>query len=114
MQTAAIILALAALGGLVMVIIRLRGAPQPPMWLAVGHGVIAATGLGYLVYTVATITVPQLAQIATGVFVLAALGGSVLFFGFHLARKALPVPLVIGHGAIAVVAYVMLLIALTQ
>jgi hypothetical protein len=32
--------------------------------------------------------------------VLAALGGSVLFFGFHLQERPLPIPLVIGHGLI--------------
>lgn len=112
MQNAAIVLGLAALGGLTMAIIRLRGAPWPPMWLAVVHGVAAATGLGMLIYTVATSEVPQLAQIATGVFVLAALGGAVLFFGFHMAKKALPIPFVIGHGLIAVTAFVMLLLSM--
>ena len=114
MQNAAIVLGLAAMGGLTMAIIRLRGAPWPPMWLAVVHGLAAATGLGMLIYTVATspVPVPQLAQIATGVFVLAALGGAVLFFGFHMAKKALPIPFVIGHGLIAVTAFVMLLLSM--
>jgi hypothetical protein len=112
MQNAAILLGLAALGGLTMAIIRLRGAPQPPMWLALGHGAIAATGLGMLIYTVATTAVPQMAQIATGMFILAALGGAVLFFGFHLAKKALPIPFVIGHGLIAATSYVLLLLSM--
>jgi hypothetical protein len=112
MQSAAVLLGLAALGGLTMVVIRLRGAPQPPLWLAVGHGLIAASGLGYLIYIVATTAVPQLAQLATGGFILAALGGAVLFFGFHLAKKALPIPFVIGHGTLALVAYVLLLMSL--
>jgi hypothetical protein len=112
MQTAAILLAVAALGGLTMAVIRLRGTPQPPTWLALVHGAVAATGLGMLIYQAVTTGVPQLAQYAIGVFVLAALGGSVLFFGFHLAKKALPIPFVIGHGLIAVTGFVMLLLSM--
>jgi hypothetical protein len=56
--------------------------------------------------------IPQLAQIALGVFVLAALGGAVLFFGFHMKEQALPIPFVIGHGLIAVIGYVLLLVSL--
>jgi hypothetical protein len=74
MQTAAILLAVAALGGLTMAVIRLRGAPQPPTWLALVHGAVAATGLGMLIYQALTTGVPQLAQYAIYVFVLAALG----------------------------------------
>ena len=76
------------------------------------YGAVAASGLGLLVYAVATAAVPQLAQIATGVLVLAALGGSVLFFGFHLAKKPLPIPLMIGHGLIAVTGFVLLLLSM--
>jgi hypothetical protein len=109
MKLAAVILGLAALGGLTLATIRLTGTPRPPTWLAIGHGLIAATGLGLLAYAAATSGVPLLAQIALGVFVLAALGGSVLFFGFQLKNQPLPIPLVIGHGAIAAVGYVLLL-----
>jgi hypothetical protein len=44
--------------------------------------------------------------------VLAALGGATLFLGFHLRQRALPIPLVIGHGLLAVTGFVLLLIAL--
>jgi hypothetical protein len=37
-----------------------------------------------------------------------------MFFGFHLKGRALPIPLVIGHGAIAITAFVLLLIAMFQ
>jgi hypothetical protein len=112
MQTAAIILGLAALGGVTLGGIRLSGAPRPPTWLALGHGAIAATGLIMLGYEAYYPGIPQLAQIALGVFVLAALGGAVLFFGFHLKEQALPIPFVIGHGLIAVTGYVLLLVSL--
>ena len=112
MQLSAIVLGFAALGGLVLAGIRLSGRPHPPTWLAVGHGLVAATGLGMLIYGLATTTAPGLAQIALGVFVLAALGGATLFFGFHLRQRALPIPLVIGHGLTAATAYVLLLASL--
>jgi hypothetical protein len=114
MQAAAIVLALAALGGLTLAVIRLKGTPWPPTWMALGHGAVAATGVVLLAYAAASGGIPRLAQIALGIFVLAALGGGVLFFGFHLRGKALPVPFVIGHGAIAATAYVLLLVSVFE
>ena len=112
MHWAAIILALAALGGLTLAGIRVSGVPRPPTWLALGHGAIAATGLGFLAYEAATATIPLLAQISLGVLLLAALGGVTLFAGFHLRERPLPIPLVIGHGIAAIAGYVLLLVSL--
>jgi hypothetical protein len=112
MQWAAVILAMAALGGIVLAAIRLRGSPYPPTWLALGHGAVAATGVGFLIYAAATSTVPQLAQIALGVLVLAALGGAALFVGFHLRQRPLPIPLVLGHGLAAATGLILLLVAI--
>lgn len=112
MQLPAILLALAALGGLGMVGMRLSGTPRPPTWMAMGHGGIAACGLLSLIYTAATGTVPPFAMYAIGVFVLAALGGVAIFLLFHLQEKPLPIPLIMGHGAIAITGYVLLLLAM--
>jgi hypothetical protein len=112
MISAAIVLGLAALGGLTLAGIRISGAPRPPTWLAVGHGLVAATGVGLLIYAAVTTGLPTFAQIALGVFVLAALGGATLFLGFHLREKALPIPLVIGHGLVAVTGYALLLMSI--
>ena len=111
MQAAAIVLGLAALGGLLMAGIRLSGTPRPPTWLALGHGAIAVTGLALLAYAAAVPGIPTLAQIALGLFVLAALGGGTVFVLFHLKEKPLPIPLVLGHGLLAATALVLLLIA---
>jgi hypothetical protein len=43
---------------------------------------------------------------------LAAIGGFAIFGMFHLKGKALPMPLVIGHGLIAVTAFVLLLVGI--
>ena len=111
METAVIVLGLAALGGLTLAGIRFSGSPRPPTWMAVGHGLVAATGLVLLIYAAATKTIPQLALVSIVVLVLAALGGAALFIGFHLREKELPIPLVLGHGLIAVTGYLMLLFA---
>jgi predicted membrane channel-forming protein YqfA (hemolysin III family) len=114
MQTAAVLFALAALGGLAMVGLRVGNKQNPPMALAVGHGVIAAAGLVMLIYSVFTATapVPQTANWATGVFVVAALGGIGLFTLFHLRGRLLPVWMMLGHGAVAIAGFVLLLLAI--
>jgi hypothetical protein len=112
MQLAAILLSLAALGGVAMVVIRLRGAPLPPIGLATGHGTIAAIGVIVLAYNAYTPGIPQLAQIALGIFVLAALGGVTLFTMFHLKGRPLPIPLMLGHGLIALIGLGLLLYTL--
>lgn len=112
METAAIVLGIAALGGLTLAGIRLSGTPRPPTWMALAHGAIAATGLVILIYAAVNTTLPGLAQVALGVFILAALGGATLFLGFHLREKALPIALVLGHGLIAVTGYVLLLLSI--
>ena len=114
MQLAAIVLAIAAAGGATLAAIRLRGAPRPPTWMALGHGAVAATGLGLLIYAAATTGLPPLAQFALGLLVLAAAGGATLFVGFHLRDKALPIPLVIGHGLLAVTALVLLVLEILR
>jgi hypothetical protein len=111
-QIAAIVLGVAALGGLTLAIIRLSGKPLPPTWMALGHGAVAATGLGLLAYAAVNPGIPQMAQYALGIFVLAALGGAVMFFGFHLKGRPLPIPLVIGHGLIAAAGFVLLVLAI--
>jgi hypothetical protein len=114
MQAAVIVLALAAVGGLTLAVIRLRGAPWPPTWMALGHGAVAATGVGLLIYAAVSPGIPTLAQVALGIFILAALGGATLFLGFHMRGKALPIPLVLGHGLIAATGLVLLLLSYFQ
>jgi hypothetical protein len=111
MQAAAIVLALAAVGGLTLAVIRLRGAPWPPHWLVHLHGAVAATGVILLAQAAATAGIPLLAKIALVIFILAALGGATLFLAFHRLRKPLPIPLVLGHGSIAVTGFVLLLLS---
>jgi hypothetical protein len=111
-EWAAIVLGLAALGGLVLAGIRLSGTPRPPTAFALGHGAVAAVGLGLLIYAAISPGIPGLAQVALGVLILAALGGAAIFLLFHLQGQALPIPLVIGHGLTALAGLVILLVSI--
>ena len=106
--TSIVLFAFAALGGVTLAAMRLGNRPLP-FKLAVAHGVLAATGLVLLIAT-------MVAAAATGttlnatliIFIVAAIGGAILF-SFHLRSQPLPVPLVLGHGLLAVLAFVLLL-----
>ena len=111
MMTAVILFVLAAIGGAVLAAIRLSGQPYPPLWLALGHGAIAASGVAALGYAEATQTLPTLAHVALGMFVLTALGGATLLGLFHLQGRPLPIPLVLAHGGLASASLITLLIA---
>lgn len=112
MALAAILFALTALGGAVMAAIRLAGKPQPPLIIAGGHGLLAAMSLAVLGYAVFAQGAPFLAQVAFGMFVATAGGGLVLLLGFHLRSRPLPIPFVLGHGALALASLGVLLVAI--
>jgi hypothetical protein len=65
MKTAAVLLAIAALGGLLMAIIRFKGADRPPSSVAMLHGLLAGSALTLLLYAAATVGIPKLALLAT-------------------------------------------------
>jgi hypothetical protein len=106
-DAAAWVLSLAALGGAIVASYPLRRIAYPPTWLAVGHGLVAATGLVLLVMA-ALSGVPRYGQFALSGFILAAMGGFTLFGLFHLRQKPLPRALVIGHGLLALASLVLL------
>jgi hypothetical protein len=105
---AVVMFAVAALGGATLAYMRIV-KKDVSMPLALVHGAFAATGLVLLI-----LGVVQIGGSGTGaalaVFLIAALGGFVLF-SFHLRSRPLPVPLVLIHGAAAVVAFVILLLS---
>jgi hypothetical protein len=106
---AAIVFAVAALGGVTLATLHFRGRMPLPIPLALLHGLLAATGLVLLI--AAALMQPGfggLALAALVLFVIAALGGFYLF-SFHLRGRALPSPVVLAHGGAAVVAFLLLL-----
>jgi hypothetical protein len=112
MKTALVLLTITALGGVVMAVIRLgRNASNPPSWLAMLHGLLAGSALTLLLYAYFTVGLPALAGWALLLFLAAASGGAYLNLGYHAKAVLLPKSIVGVHAVIAVVAYVMLLMA---
>ena len=111
MRTAVVLLALAALGGLLMAGIRFAGKPHPPTWLAMGHGFIAGAAVTLLVYDFFTTGLPGLAQLGLLLLLIAAAGGIVLNLCYHWKQLPLPKWLVVVHALVAVGGFVLLLIA---
>lgn len=111
LQAAAGLFTLAALGGLVMAGIRFGGKRNPPAWLAMVHGLLAAAGITLLAYAALTSAVPSLAVIALVLFLLAAGGGAVLSLAYKWKQRLLPSWLVIAHALLAVLGYALLLFA---
>lgn len=111
METATVLLLIAALGGVVMAVIRFSGKPYPATWLAMLHGFLAGAAVTLLLYAWATVGLPSLAILATVLFVVAALGGVAMNLGYHWKQLELPKWLVIVHAAVAVLGFLLLLVA---
>ena len=111
LQTATILLAITALGGLLMAGIRFGTKHNPPAWLAMLHGLLAASGLTLLAYAVCTMQVPPMATLALVLFLVAAAGGAVMSLAFKWRQILLPAWLVIVHATLAVIGFVLLLMA---
>lgn len=111
LQAAAGLFTLAALGGLAMAAIRFGGKRNPPAWLAMLHGLLAAAGITLLGYAALMDEVPASARIAVLLFLAAAGGGAVLSLVYKWHQRLLPAWLVLVHALFAVVAYVLLLLA---
>ncbi|MCG8432854.1 MAG: hypothetical protein MJA83_02355, partial [Gammaproteobacteria bacterium] len=65
------------------------------------HGVLAATGLGLVIFAVITGTDSNPVLIGLGLLVVAALGGFYLF-SFHLREEPHPKAVVVLHAGLAV------------
>ncbi|HVP60388.1 MAG TPA: hypothetical protein VMT11_07510 [Myxococcaceae bacterium] len=114
MTIALVLFALAALGGVYMAAVRLRGAERPPTAIALVHGAAAVAGLTALIVAVVTGgSAPGLARTALIVFVVAAAGGFFLFTQ-HVQKRALPIPGVVIHGLVAVIGFALLVAAVTH
>lgn len=109
---AVVLFALAALLGIILAVQHFK-KNDAPISLAVVHGLAAAVGLVLLIIAVTQMPSAGLAGVALAIFVIAALGGFVLF-AMHLMGKSLSRGLIFVHGLAAVVAFVLLLIGLSR
>lgn len=103
-----ILFALAALIGVTMAVAAFQGK-FPPVPSAVLHGLLAASALVLLLIAVLSQGAAGPAAWALGLFVIAALGGFTLAFGFHARKKPLPKPFVAVHALVAVIGFLLLL-----
>ena len=108
MIIAAILFAIAALGGVVMALIRFSGRDYPPVALAVIHGLFAAAGLVTLIVVAVAPGVALSIRIALLLFLAAAIGGFSLVY-YHAKGRPLPISYVVIHGLVAVIAFVILI-----
>lgn len=90
LQTASVLLLLTAAGGVLMAIQRYARRSNPPDWLAMAHGLLAAAGLTLLIYAALTDGVGANAAIGLLLLLLAAGGGVIMNLAYHLAGKLLP------------------------
>src|SRR3546814_20755818 len=91
--------------------IRFGGSRNPPVWLAMGHGGLAVAGVALLAYAVFAFTVPAAAAWSLLLFLVAAAGCPLLFLAYEWNRVLLPPCRLLVHGAVAVVAFWLLLVA---
>ena len=111
LQTASILLLITALGGVLMAGIRFATRRNPPAWLAMLHGLLAASGLTLLVYAICTQPVSSTVVLALVIFLLAASGGAILSLAYKWRQRLLPAWLVVVHGSAAAIALALLLLA---
>jgi len=109
MMPAVILFGLAALGGATMVVMRLSGKDRPPAWMALGHGAIGIAGIVFLFMTDDPRAMTDMARLAQFLFAFVAVGGVGVFVGWHIRHHPLPIPLILGHGLLALVAFALLL-----
>ncbi|MDI3259389.1 MAG: hypothetical protein QJR02_06805 [Sinobacteraceae bacterium] len=107
---AVVLFLIAALGGLAMAV-RIFQGKQPPVPLAVGHGILAATALVLTLLAAAATGSAAPLKYGAGLLVIAALGGFFLL-SFQLRSKAHPKPIVVLHALLAVAGVVCLLLTL--
>lgn len=111
LRVAVALLAIAALGGLAMTFVRFGRKVNPPAWLSMLHGFLAAAALTLVLYAACTTGVPGLAKIALALLVLAALGGVTLNLGYQWKQRLLPGAIVAGHAVMAVAGFAFLVMA---
>lgn len=107
LNLALILFAIAALGGLALLILRIRDG-NLPMSLALAHGAFAGAGLVLLILAIVNAGAGTMATLPLILFAAAAIGGFFLF-SFQLRGQIIPVFFVLVHGVVAVLAFVILL-----
>jgi hypothetical protein len=106
-MTAIVLFLVAALFGIYMAM-RIFGGALPPWAAVILHGLLAASGLAVLLYALYTGAQSTMLLVGTGLLVVAALGGFVMF-SYQLRKAPPPKALVVIHALAAVAGVVVLL-----
>ena len=109
--SACVLLGLAAAGGVVMALIRVGAKSNPPHWIAMLHGFIAAAGLTLLAYAAIFAHAPGTVDIGLLAFVLAAAGGVWLNLARHQKGRLIPNSIMLVHAVVALAGFALLLLA---
>jgi hypothetical protein len=99
--------AVAALGGIALAYLHLS-QKKASLGLAALHGLLAVAGVVTLLICISKGGADKLLTVALALFVVAALGGLVLF-AQHLRARPLPVPILLIHALVAVGGFLTLL-----
>jgi hypothetical protein len=111
LQTAVVLFAIAAVGGLLMAAIRFKGRPRPPSSFAMLHGLLAGAGLTLVLYPALTVGIPGAAWLGLVLLIVAAAGGLILNLRYHDKQIELPIWLILVHAGVAIAGFVLLAIA---
>lgn len=98
MQTATGLLAFSVVGGLIMAVIRFRGQPHPPTWLAMLRRICPQPQLPCC---------PTLAFRTLLLFPIAAADDAFLNLNYYLKMLSLPKALILRHAGVAAVGFML-------
>jgi hypothetical protein len=105
LQAAVWLFAITAAGGIVMAGIRFGGQRNPPAWLSMLHGLLAAAGLTLTLYAAIVAGAPGLARAGAGLLLVAAAGGAFLNLAYQWKQRLLPSSIVVVHAVLAVAGF---------
>ena len=111
LRTAVVLLGLTAVVGVVMAGIRFGRTRNPPAWVSLVHGLLAGGALTLILYAAVVLGVPTSAKIGLGLLLVAAAGGVVMNLGYHWKDRLDPASVVVLHATLAVVGFIMLVLA---
>jgi hypothetical protein len=105
---ACVLFGLGALGGVTLLSLRLRGG-NPPLGLALVHGLVVAVALVAL--AIAVLDGERGPAVFALIFLTLAAAGGFFLLSLHLRQRLLPLSLILVHGAMAATGFAVLLVA---
>ncbi|MGH8198551.1 MAG: hypothetical protein ACRETI_10310 [Steroidobacteraceae bacterium] len=109
-NVAVLLIAIAAVFGLYMAVQHFKGRTPPKAGIAILHGLLAVSGVILLLLGVWEIGFGTAHTWALVLFGIAALGGLYLV-SHHMRQRPLPNAVIVIHGLVAVIAFLVLLTA---